>query len=222
VSTRLCAAALSLLAGSTLGCISIPTEGFGEITRPVVRTGSFSVPPPEGSGWGMRIEGVGKVRFSRVETVFLRPTGRFEILVAENWVLAGGPSDPRSVADDFMSREVAEMRDGKQTRLLKLRRTREQVGGRPVHVMRYQVTGSELWGRRVVDGALYLWFPPEFATDRRFFLVLAVRWKESGMGQDDFEAAHPLVAGLEPMPTSGEAGAVGRVPAGESPAASAP
>lgn len=203
---------LAALGAAAPACRTTPLLGFSRVTEQEVDAGHFRVPAPAGDGWWVRVEPP-VVRFSRLDRSFGRLRASWEILVAENTASPKAPRDPEAVADDFMSREAKGLRESRGSRLVKLSRAEGQVGDRRVHVMRYRVESSEGWRVRVIDGALHLWFPPDFATERRFFMVVTTGWKATGEAQAGLEVAIPVLAGIrreavpaeEPPPPRGEA-----------------
>ncbi|BDG02327.1 hypothetical protein [Anaeromyxobacter oryzae] len=186
-------------------CATAPT-GEGPAGAFVTFT-SYTVPVPEGGGWGVaRDPSAEAVSFRRATPA--PPTGSdvattevrvFKVPIPEDAATLGEDA----LADAFLEQEHRIMLEQGVARGLyrlgTVARGVETIAGRRLHTMRYETeTPGPGWMPRKGQSALFLYFPPDYPARRAFYGFLIVEsWEKGNMyASPDLRRIEPVIAGF--------------------------
>ncbi len=202
--------AFILLAALVCSCASPSKEVASNASQVPVDAGSFKVCAPAGKGWLTHVNREkDTVNFERPGTTITGGQTLSAILVFLNGVRAdAGTQAEEQTADEFRASEEATLKKGADRGEYKLGPVRKgvtTVGEKKLYTMGYKLTQGHVFPNlgpaTAVEAVLYLYFPPNFTTSRRFFSILINEaYARGAFASVDFSKVEPVIKSLELKP----------------------
>lgn len=187
-----------LLVLSVAGCATTKEEPLPPPLPPVIDAGRFTVPPPPGPGWEMKMDP------QRASVVFERATrGENMPSTFESIAVFEQKIDTPGIAPEAAVKRIWEqdMRNAKRqvpTDLVTIERVRQDtlsLGDRQFYTLRFTVGDYGIM--RDVVHLYYLYFPPEFIKNGIFYRFVLYEMRERFSGADaDAGKLDPVAGGF--------------------------
>ncbi len=197
---------LALLVTSCAG----PSGGEPEQGPSIVDAGAFTVCPPPGKGWLTQIDRKkGLVKFHQPAKTITGGQKSTSIQVFHNGLRQdAGPRTEQEAADELRALEEQSLIQGVLRGEYKLGTVEKGVttiGDKKLHTLSYKTTKGTVFPNlgpaSAAEAVLFLYFPPDFSSSRRFFSILMVEaYQKGALASVDFSRAEPVIKSLSQKP----------------------
>ena len=207
----------AIAVGTILLVSCVTTAPIGEkSTERTVAFPTYTVPAPEGEGWGVERDAAKERVFFRKKTTL----GPFEnVLQAQSTIAVfkvpfseeGAKRSEEALANGYLEEEHQDMLERgvatKTYRLGEVKKAVETMGGRKLYAMRYT---TERPGHKS-EAALFVYVPPDYVARRAFYgFLIEELWETGSTTSPGLGGIEPVIAGFTLRP--------GTLPAGSHPA----
>ncbi len=195
----------SIAVGTILIASCVTTKPVGErSTERTVTSTTFTVPAPEGDGWGVERDAArDRVYFRRKTTVTLGLVDN--VVQASSTVVVfkvpfgeeGAAMSEEALANGYLEGEHQDMLERgvatKTYRLGDVKKGVETVGGRKLYTMRYTTEQQA----HTSEAALLLYVPPDYAARRAFYgFLVQESWETATRKSPGLHHLEPMIAGF--------------------------